>query len=89
MAARGRRDSEMAARGRRGGGIAGSLPIAVGFGIGTPEAAREAARIADGVVVGSALVQAAEAEPLDREAGVERLARRLVAACRRGPGAAE
>lgn len=34
------------------------LPIAAGFGIGTPAQAREAARLADGVVVGSALVRA-------------------------------
>jgi tryptophan synthase alpha chain len=32
------------------------LPIAVGFGISTPEQASEVARIADGVVVGSAIV---------------------------------
>lgn len=33
-----------------------SLPVAVGFGISTPEQAREVAAMADGVVVGSALV---------------------------------
>ncbi|MCH1572204.1 MAG: tryptophan synthase subunit alpha [Longimicrobiales bacterium] len=33
------------------------LPVAVGFGISTPEQAREVGAIADGVVVGSALVQ--------------------------------
>lgn len=33
------------------------LPIAVGFGISTPEQAREVGQIADGVVVGSAIVQ--------------------------------
>jgi tryptophan synthase alpha chain len=32
-------------------------PVAVGFGIKTPEDAREVARIADGVIVGSALVK--------------------------------
>ena len=32
-------------------------PVAVGFGIATPEDAREVARIADGVIVGSALVK--------------------------------
>jgi tryptophan synthase alpha chain len=35
---------------------ASDLPVAVGFGIKTPEAAARTARIADGVVVGSALV---------------------------------
>jgi tryptophan synthase alpha chain len=33
-----------------------ALPLAVGFGISTPEQARTVARLADGVVVGSALV---------------------------------
>ncbi|CAN1507958.1 TrpA Tryptophan synthase alpha chain [Caulobacteraceae bacterium] len=35
---------------------ASGLPVAVGFGIKTPEAAARTAKIADGVVVGSALV---------------------------------
>lgn len=34
-----------------------SLPIAVGFGISTPAQAADVARLADGVVVGSALVE--------------------------------
>lgn len=34
-----------------------SLPIAVGFGVRTPDQARDIARVADGVVVGSALVE--------------------------------
>ena len=33
------------------------LPVAVGFGVRTPEQAREIAKVADGVVVGSALVE--------------------------------
>lgn len=41
------------------------LPVAVGFGISTPEQARLVAEVADGVVVGSALVQALD------EGGVE------------------
>lgn len=36
--------------------VATPLPIAVGFGISTPEQARVVGRLADGVVVGSALV---------------------------------
>jgi tryptophan synthase alpha chain len=36
------------------------LPLAVGFGISTPEQARDVARVADGVVVGSALVRLIE-----------------------------
>ena len=38
-----------------------ALPICVGFGIKTPEQAAEVARIADGAVVGSAIVQTAAA----------------------------
>lgn len=52
------------------------VPVAVGFGISTPEQAAVVARVADGVVVGSALV-----ELLGRE-GVEG-ARPLVRALRR------
>jgi tryptophan synthase alpha chain len=37
-----------------------TLPICVGFGISTPEQARSVGNLADGVVVGSALVRAAE-----------------------------
>jgi len=49
-----------------------SLPICVGFGVSTPAQAAEVARIADGVVVGSAVVNAAgqsvgAAEQLVRE----------------------
>jgi len=36
------------------------LPVAVGFGVSTPEQARAVAEIADGVVVGSALIGALE-----------------------------
>jgi tryptophan synthase alpha chain len=35
------------------------LPICVGFGVSVPEQARAAGKVADGVVVGSALVKAA------------------------------
>ncbi len=38
-------------------------PVAVGFGISTPEQARAAAEVADGVVVGSALVRFLEENP--------------------------
>src|SRR6185295_17694169 len=37
-----------------------ALPIAVGFGISRPEQAAAVGRLADGVVVGSALVSAAD-----------------------------
>ncbi len=46
------------------------VPVAVGFGIGTPEQAGEVGRIADGVIVGSRLVRAAgEAGSADAAAG--------------------
>jgi len=38
------------------------LPVAIGFGISTPEQAREAWQFADAVVVGSAIVRIVEAE---------------------------
>jgi tryptophan synthase alpha chain len=38
------------------------VPLLVGFGIATPEAAAEAARLADGIVVGSRAVEVAESE---------------------------
>jgi tryptophan synthase alpha chain len=42
-----------------------TLPICVGFGISTPEQARSVGKLADGVVVGSALVKAAGNGPED------------------------
>jgi tryptophan synthase alpha chain len=38
-----------------------TLPVAVGFGVKTPEQARSIAKTADGVVVGSAIVGAIQA----------------------------
>lgn len=52
-----------------------TLPLAAGFGISTPQQAAEVARMADGVVVGSALVRLIE-EGADM-AGVEGFARSL------------
>lgn len=42
-----------------------SLPVCVGFGISTPEQARSVAKLGDGVVVGSALVRAANKSNAD------------------------
>jgi tryptophan synthase alpha chain len=36
-----------------------NLPICVGFGISTPDQARQVGSLADGIVVGSAIVRAA------------------------------
>lgn len=42
------------------------LPVVVGFGIQAPDQAREVAQCADGVVVGSALIQALESLPREK-----------------------
>lgn len=57
-----------------------TLPVAVGFGVSTPQQAREAGQLADGVVVGSALVSALEARGVGgMEALLEQLRDALVA----------
>ncbi len=48
------------------------LPLAIGFGIGNPERAGAAARVADGVIVGSALINRLEPCGADRECLRER-----------------
>ncbi|MBN1193030.1 MAG: tryptophan synthase subunit alpha [Coriobacteriia bacterium] len=55
-----------------------ALPVAVGFGVGTPERAAEVAAIADGVIVGSAIVKR-QIDP----AVVQRFVREMAAAVRR------
>ncbi|HEX9282396.1 MAG TPA: tryptophan synthase subunit alpha [Gemmatimonadales bacterium] len=62
---------------------ASPLPLAVGFGISTPAQARATAALADGVVVGSAIV---EALGTGGAAAAERLVRDLAAAVRSGTG---
>lgn len=74
---------DLAATVRRARRVSGRLPLAIGFGISTPASAARAAALADGVVVGSALVAAAEAAGRGRDAAVGGLARRLSQACRR------
>jgi tryptophan synthase alpha chain len=49
---------------------AAAVPVAVGFGVGTPEQVAEVGRIADGVIVGSRLVRALSGAP-SLEAGLE------------------
>lgn len=58
---------------------AGGLPIAVGFGISSPDQVAAVSRFADGVVVGSALVHAVEEGPEDSDlpARIEKLCRSL------------
>ena len=66
---------------RRARSQARGLPVAIGFGISTPETARRAAKLADGVVVGSALVRAVETAGELREPAAAALAASLRAAC--------
>lgn len=54
-------------------------PVAVGFGINTPEQARMVASCADGVIVGSALVQAIAEDPeLKKMASIARALREAI-----------
>jgi tryptophan synthase alpha chain len=64
---------------------ASKLPVAVGFGISTPEQVAAVAALADGVVVGSAIVDviAGEGDTDRLAARVEQFAGRLAQACRR------
>jgi tryptophan synthase alpha chain len=55
-----------------------TLPVAVGFGIGSPEQASEVAALADGVIVGSAIVRR-QPDPAE----VERFVRALAEAVHR------
>jgi tryptophan synthase alpha chain len=48
---------------RRVRAVAGNVPLYAGFGISTPDDARAAAELTDGVVVGSRALQAAEGGP--------------------------
>ena len=64
---------------------AGALPVAVGFGVSTPEQAAAVARAADGVVVGSALVRLLEGpDPARNAEALKVSAAALAAAMRRG-----
>ena len=61
------------------------VPILVGFGMASPEQAREVAQVADGVIVGSAVVrQLEQAVAGQGVTAVEQFVRELVTACRNG-----
>jgi tryptophan synthase alpha chain len=62
-----------------------SLPVCVGFGISRPEQARAVAAMADGVVVGSALVRAA-GQGVDQVVELARELRKAVDAARSSAG---
>lgn len=59
-------------------------PLAVGFGISTPEQARAMGELADGAIVGSALVKVIEAEEAGGTEAVTRAAADFVASLRAG-----
>ena len=56
------------------------LPVAVGFGVRTPEQAGAIAKVADGVVVGSALVDLVAEHGADAPAHLRDLTARLAKA---------
>ena len=56
------------------------LPVAVGFGVRTPEQAAEIAKVADGVVVGSALVEIVGEYGTDAPAKLQELTSAMVSA---------
>ncbi|MCL2737042.1 MAG: tryptophan synthase subunit alpha [Propionibacteriaceae bacterium] len=56
------------------------VPVAVGFGISTPEQAREMAALADGVIVGSAIVSLIASHGAQADQAIDDYARLMVAA---------
>ena len=58
----------------RGAQELGRAPVCVGFGISTPEQAREVGRYADGVVVGSAIIDRIERAD-NREEAIDAVSR--------------
>lgn len=58
------------------------IPVAVGFGVRSPEQASEIARVADGVVVGSALVELVAEHGADAPAHLRELTSKLAGAVR-------
>ncbi|GIW73298.1 MAG: tryptophan synthase alpha chain [Planctomycetota bacterium] len=65
--------------------VAAGRPVAVGFGIATPEQAAAVAAVADGVVVGSALVEVIAAHGAAATAPLGALATRLARAVHGAP----
>jgi len=66
------------------------LPLAVGFGISNPQMVQSVANLADGVVVGSAIlkaVQKAGATTTERVAAVREIVSDLSSGCKQGPNA--
>ena len=63
------------------------LPLAIGFGISRPDHVRQAAALADGVIVASALINHIDTlAPGERSAGTEKFVRELASATGKPPG---
>ena len=71
--ARAEPSSALAGLAARARGVAADVPLYAGFGISTPEQARTAAALTDGVVVGSRAVEVAEEGPAALRAYVRSL----------------
>jgi tryptophan synthase alpha chain len=56
------------------------IPLAVGFGISTPEQAADVGRIADGVIVGSALINTVDGAAEDKPVAAANYVREMAAA---------
>jgi len=69
------------------------LPLAIGFGISTPQMVTDVADLGDGVVVGSAILRAMDkvaedgGSTEDRKEAVRAKVAELTAGCKQGPGA--
>lgn len=61
------------------------LPAAIGFGINTPEQASQMAEIADGVIVGSAIVKMIERYGDEAKAPLMEYVSKMKAACKNSP----
>lgn len=60
------------------------LPLYVGFGISTPEKASRVAAVADGAIVGSALIRTIDEAPGDKVAAASEFLKSMAAAMQRG-----
>jgi len=56
------------------------LPLAVGFGIAAPQQAKTVGKIADGVIVGSAIIRTIEQNPHDPASAVQKYVQQLAEA---------
>ena len=60
------------------------IPCAIGFGISTPQQAREMSELADGVIIGSAIVRLCEQHGVDCVERVGDFVREIVCSMKEG-----